>query len=103
MVLRDAFSAVLIIARELSGDQSVKQAISDDIALVESKAAEGIDSLEAHIAGWFGRHYSLPAPAPVAPPVTAPVPAEVPVASAAFTSVPETAAATIEPDGTATF
>jgi hypothetical protein len=74
VVLADSFTTVLTIAKELAGDPAVKQAIADDIALVESKATEGAEALEAHVAGWFAAHYALPAPEAATPAM--PVPAE---------------------------
>lgn len=89
MVLADAFSAVLTGARELISDPAVKQAIADDLALVESKAGEGIAALETHIASWFGAHYALPVPAASAPePAAAPADA-VPGAAGVPANVPQ--------------
>lgn len=69
MTLADAFRELLAAGRELVSDPAVKQAIADDIALLEQKAQEGISALEQHIAGWLAGHYALPAPqdAPAAP------------------------------------
>jgi hypothetical protein len=96
VVLKDAFNAVLVIAKELTGDPAVKQSISDDLALVESKAAEGIEALEAHVADWFAKHYALPAPestpASAQPaPVTAPDPVAASTFATAEASLPQDA------------
>jgi hypothetical protein len=77
VVLSDAFGELLATAKQLVTDPAVKQAIADDLDLLEQKAGQGIDALEQHVATWFAAHYALPAPAQTAPAQpTEPAPAQ---------------------------
>jgi hypothetical protein len=102
MILASALSAVLAIGREIIDDPDVKKAIGADLLAIEQKVAglevkgaEGVDDIEAHIAGWLSDHYQItvpaaPQPAPAAP-VTPSYPADQPPADGAVSAPLEVA------------
>lgn len=93
MAIADDFKALLNIGKQLVSDPAVRQAISDDIATVEAKAEQGIESLEQHVASWFAAHYALPAPAQDGAGAVAPEPVPAPGPQQAETAAQDAGAA----------
>lgn len=76
MVLADALRFLLSTGEQLIDDPAIRQGVANDLQMLESKVAEGIEAAEQHVAGWLAGHYSVPAP--TAPVATVPEPVTVP-------------------------